>query len=79
MSSARGDRTRLSNTLPPRERRNWAKRLADAQEEVEKAEAARAKVFTAAFDAGISYALIEASTGLGPVTVRSDIDAGRAE
>jgi len=61
-------------TISTRERRAWAKRLLDAQEAVEAAEEARNKVMADSYEAGMSYASIESSTGLGPHTVRNYID-----
>lgn len=63
--------------LSTREKRAWAKRLLEAQEAVETAEASRDRLMADGMDAGLSYATIEMSTGLGPVTVRNSIDAGR--
>jgi alcohol dehydrogenase class IV len=65
--------------MSTRERRLWAKKLTEAQEAVEAAEEGRADVMKAAYEAGMSFASIEASTGLGPHTVRNNIDdTGRA-
>ena len=64
-------------TISTRERRAWSKRLLEAQEAVEAAEAARNRVMAAAYDAGVSYANVESATGLGPHTVRNYIDDAR--
>lgn len=63
--------------LSTRERRNWARKLEEAQEAVETAEAERAKVIADAYAAGIAFAGIENATGLGPYTVRNNIPGAR--
>lgn len=63
--------------ISTRERRAWAKKLLDAQEAVEAAEEARNKLMADSYEAGMSFASIESSTGLGPHTVRNFIDDAR--
>lgn len=60
-----------------RERRMWAKRLMEAQEEVEAAEVKRNKLMADAYDAGMSFASVENATGIGPHTVRNYINDAR--
>lgn len=60
--------------LSTRARREWNKKLMEAQENVEASVDARAEVMRAARDAGLSFAGIEAATGLGPHTVRNNIN-----
>jgi len=66
-----------SSPLTAREKRAWSRKLLDAQEAVESAQEARSKVMAEAFAAGISYAVIENATGLGPLTVRNGIRDAR--
>lgn len=73
------ERRSLTAKLSTRSRREWHRKLADAQEEVEAAEAKRAKLFADAYSAGMALANIESATGLGPQSVRNWIvDAWRA-
>lgn len=60
-------------TLNVRARRAWNTKLMAAQEGVEDAVEARQKVMREAREAGMSFAAIEAATGLGPHTVRNNI------
>ncbi len=65
--------------LSTREKRAWSRKLLEAQEAVEAAVDGRNKIMAEALSAGVAYAVIETSTGLGPQTVRNSIDdAGRA-
>lgn len=60
--------------LSVRQRREWSKKLMEAQEGVESSVDTRREVMRAARDAGMSFAAIEAATGLGPHTVRNNIN-----
>lgn len=71
----RTERRKLSATVSVAARRNWLKRLTQAQEDVEQAELKRNQLFAEAYEAGISYSAIEIASGLGPVTVRNLINA----
>lgn len=74
------ERRKLAAALSTRERRAWAKKIMEAQEAVEMAEDARAKVMADAYAMGVAVAAIENSTGLGPQTVRNIIsDTWRAD
>lgn len=73
--SSISDRRRVSQALSVAAKRQWMKRMASAQEDVENAEAKRDQLFAEAYQAGVSYAAIEAATGLGPVTVRNGIES----
>lgn len=68
------------NSLTTRQRRDWAKKLMEAQESVEEGVVARNKLMADALAAGMSYAAIESATGLGPQSVRNGInDPERAD
>lgn len=66
----RGERMRMNYSLTSRERRSWAKRIMDAQDEIDAAEDKRNKIMKDAYDAGVSFAFLESSSGFGPHTVR---------
>jgi len=71
----RGERAKLNMSLSVAAKRSWNKRLSQAQEDVENAEMKRDQLMAEAYEAGIAYAAMEASTGLGPMTVRKSVDA----
>lgn len=75
MTSKITERRKVTSALSTRDRRAWAKRLTEVQEEVENATEKRDRLMADAFDAGVSYAAIEAATGVGPVTVRNAVNA----
>lgn len=71
--AANTNRSAPRTGLSTRERRAWSRKLEDAQEAVEQAEADRAKAMVDAYAAGFPLAGIENATGLGPHTVRNNI------
>lgn len=71
----RSARMKLNYSLSTRDRRMWAKRLMEAQEEIENATEKRDRLIAEAYEAGLAYSAIETATGLGPITVRNASNA----
>lgn len=60
--------------LSVREKRNWMKRLTEAQQTVEDAEDARDKLMVEAYEAGISYSNVGAATGFNGSSMSTRIE-----